>query len=157
MIIRLVLGRLGDWTLDIVGDGEAAPMYHKIAEELHLRKVNFYGFQKPEPFYEDSYIFLLTSWSEGWSLSLVESMQYGCVPVAFDSFPSVKDLIDNEENGFLVKYHNLTMLSEKIYFLMQNAEVRESMAEKAMLSMKKFSLQNIGKKWNELLMSSIVE
>lgn len=44
----------------------------------------------------------MTSTFEGFGLVLVEAMQHGCVPIAFDSYPAVRDIISHGENGILI-------------------------------------------------------
>ena len=47
-------------------------------------------------------ILCMTSNYEGFPMVLVEAMQYGCVPFAFDSFPSLYDIINDGINGVIV-------------------------------------------------------
>jgi glycosyltransferase involved in cell wall biosynthesis len=44
----------------------------------------------------------MTSAYEGWGLTLTEAQQMGVVPIAFDSFGAVYDIIENEYNGLII-------------------------------------------------------
>jgi glycosyltransferase involved in cell wall biosynthesis len=84
------------------------------------------------------------------TMTLVKTQSFGNVPVAMDSFASIRDIIDDEQNGFIAQNDDLNALAEKICLLMDNAELRERMARNGMESVKKFSVENIVNKWEEL-------
>jgi glycosyltransferase involved in cell wall biosynthesis len=143
-------GKYNDWHLTIVGDGEGLPATKEFAQKLQLKNISFEGFQNPENFYKRASVFLMTSAFEGLPMTLLETQNFGCVPVAMDSFASVRDIIDDGQNGFIVPNDDLNTFVEKIYILMDNAELRERMARNGMESVKKFSVENIVNKWEEL-------
>ena len=41
---------------------------------------------------------MITSNSEGYPMTLVEAMHYSCIPIVYDNFSSVYDIIDNNKN-----------------------------------------------------------
>lgn len=91
-----------DWKLTIVGGGCALEDAKRMVREMKLERVSFEGFQDPRPYYERASIFCMTSAWETFGLVLIEAMNYGCVPVAFDSYATAKDIIDDGKNGILV-------------------------------------------------------
>lgn len=58
-------------------------------------------------------IYLNVSESEGMSLSMLEAMACGCVPVVTD-VSGVDDVIHNGENGFVVPVDRLIEIADKI-------------------------------------------
>ena len=62
-------------------------------------KRNFLGFANPKPYYESCPVICLTSTKEGSPMVVVEAMQYGCVPIAYDSFAALADVVDNGVTG----------------------------------------------------------
>lgn len=139
-----------DWRLIVVGDGPDLGEAKKIANNLGCKRISFEGMQKPESYYERASIFCMTSSYEGFGLVLVEAQTYGVVPVAFNSFTSVTDIIINGESGFLVE-----PFDEKAYIgilseLMSRHEIRQSISKNCMKSAMKFSLEKIGDEWLEL-------
>lgn len=74
-------------------------------------------------------------------------MQFGCIPIAYDSFDAIKDVIVDGETGILVlpfkEKDYITFLRE----LMSNTEVRDRMALAAYRFVKKFSKDEIIKDW----------
>lgn len=70
-----------------------------MACKLNLRNIEFKGTQPSEPYYAESSVLCMTSTYEGFPMVLIEAQQYGCVPMAFDSFEAVHDIIEDGENG----------------------------------------------------------
>ena len=140
-----------DWTLKIVGDGSNKPNLERLAGKLKLKHVEFLGYQSPEKYYEEASIFCLTSAFESFGLVLVESMAFGCVPMAFNSFETACDIIDDGVNGKLIKPFNLDEYAREMIYLMDNYEQRQKMALNAIEKSKAFNIDAIGKQWYDLI------
>ena len=96
-------------------------------------------------------IFLMTSEREGWGLTITEAMQRGVVPVAFDTTSAFHDIITDGENGFLVKEGELKTFASKIEQLASNEQLWQDMAEKALVSANRFSLDRIINEWEKII------
>jgi glycosyltransferase involved in cell wall biosynthesis len=142
-----------DWELTIVGDGPDMERSKKMAR--NLPRINFKGWQDPQNYYLNSPIFLMTSSYEGFPTTLIEAQNCGCVPVVMDSFLSLQDIVENDENGFIVPNKDKEAFIEKVCMLMDNIELREKMAKNAMDSCKKFDVGKIAKEWENLFMELI--
>lgn len=139
-----------NWNLKIVGDGPDLEMMKRYAHDLELKNYSFEGYQSPEKYYADAPILCLTSSYEGFGMVLIEAMRYGVVPVAFDSYASVKDIIDDKKNGLLVNPFNLNEYANALSMLMTNVEQRESMAYNSIIKADTFTISNIGERWLQL-------
>lgn len=93
----------------------------------------------------------LTSIYEGWGMVLTEAMQFGCVPIAFDSFPAVRDIIIPNETGILVKPFSKKEYIFKLTHLMEDDNYRNQLSQKGFEYVKKFDTSNILPKWIELI------
>lgn len=140
-----------DWVLRIVGDGEDLCSYQKLAKQFKLKHVRFLGNQKPISFYSTASLFMMTSAFEGWGLTLTESQQFGVVPVAFDSYASIRDIIEEGKNGFLVPFGNVKKFARKITWLMENSETRSRIALNCLKSVCRFEMSEIIPRWKSLL------
>lgn len=80
-------------------------------------------------------IAVLTSRYEGFSLSLIEVMSQGLVPISF-SVGVAPEIIHNGENGFIVR--NLEEAEEKIKKLLNDAALRHRLALAAKETAKQF-------------------
>lgn len=139
-----------DWKLIVVGNGEDETYYKKQVQKLNLRNISFEGRQNPIAYYERASIFSMTSRYEGWGLTLTESQQMGVVPVAFDSFEAIHDIIKDNYNGLIVPNNDVELFAQRLMWLMQHQEERRQMAVNGLQSCQQFSMENIVKKWREL-------
>ena len=139
------------WKFIVVGDGTDLQDEKRYAQEIGCSDVIFTGFQDPAEFYAKSQIFVTTSASEGFGMVLVEAQVNGCVPVAFDSFASLHDIIASGENGIIVRNNDLDEFASQLHNLMSNEQLRQSLADNAMKSCRKFSVEKIADQWEELV------
>lgn len=141
--------------LYIVGDGEELPKLKSIVDKDKLNdKVIFTGYKTKEEMEEyicDSSIFLLTSWSEGLPMVLLEAMSYGVPCIAFSTKSGVSDIIDDNVNGFIINNRNKNKYIEKIDELLNNKELLNEFSSNSIIKAKKFTAKEIIKKWQEVL------
>ena len=82
---------------------------------------------------------------------LGEAMQYGCVPVVYDSFAAASDIIDDGINGRVVRHFRHRDYVAAIEELMDNAAKRNSLAEAARQKAAKYCMENVKREWYGLL------
>lgn len=80
-------------------------------------------------------ILLITSRYEGFSLSLIEGMSQGLIPICFP-VGVVPEIICNGENGFIV--NTIYEAKEKISILLKNIDLRKKMSKNAKETSQKF-------------------
>lgn len=142
---------LPEWHLNIVGNGQDADMLKEMAHKLNLKNISFEGFQDPVPYYERSSFLCLTSTFEGFGLVLAEAMQHGCVPLAFDSYPAVRDIILPGKTGELIQPFNEQEYAHKLASLASNPNNLAILAENARRHIQEFSPGKISIQWNDLI------
>ena len=138
------------WRLEIVGDGPSRGELEALAGTLGLQRVTFEGFQKPEKYYRRAPIFCMTSAFEGFGMVLIEAAAFGCVPVAFESFAAVHDIISDGENGALVPPFDLDKYAETLAALMSDDALRERLAANTAQICEKFAPAKIVDRWEAL-------
>lgn len=144
-------GRFADWTLRIVGYGPDENYYHKLVARLGLKHVVFEGKTESRPFYRKASIFMMTSAFEGFGLVLTEAQQMAAVPMAFNTFASLSDIIEDGKNGFAIADGDRKAYAEKLMLLMSDNAKRRSMADYAIASSQSsFSIEKITSCWNQL-------
>ena len=143
--------------LYIVGDGNELEKLKKKAGDLDLTdRVIFTGYKTKEEMEEyilDSSIFLLTSWSEGLPMVLLEAMSYGVPCIAFKTRSGVADIIDDNINGYIINDRNKEKYVEKIDKLLNNKELLNEFSKNSIKKAKEFTSKDIIKKWQEVLKS----
>ncbi len=133
-----------NWKLIIVG-GDFANQSNsiklkKIINELNLEKhVILAGAQKDVNSYLlKSKIFAFTSDKEGFPNVIGEAMAAKLPVVSYDCVAGPSDMISDGVNGYLIPVYDDNMFVEKLNRLMIDEELRKSMAENAVQSIKKF-------------------
>lgn len=149
-IWRLIFDKYPDWSLNIVGDGEDLELLKALSAQLKLQNVYFYGFRNPKSFYETASIFCMTSSFEGFGLTLVEAMQHGVIPVAFNSYLSVTDIIDDKVNGCLVTPFKIDEYANVLSDLMASQAELERYSAAAEQKATRFDLSVIGERWLDI-------
>lgn len=148
-----LMRKFPDWRLSIVGDGVEREQLEKCSKKKKLERIYFYGLQNPVPFYCRAKILCMTSAYEGFPLVLVEAQMFGTVPIAFESFASVKDIIIDNENGLLIKSFDTENYISRLSELMINPQRMILMAQNCQKSVVKYSNESIGEKWMNLFKS----
>ena len=139
-----------DWVLRIVGGGSDENKYRRDVEQMKLERVFFEGIKEPEPYYQTASIFLMTSSFEGWGLTLTEAQQYGVIPIAFNSYASLKDIITNEYNGYIIPNNNMKDYVDRLKLLMEDSDLRHQIAKNCIESSKRFEVHVICSQWIQL-------
>ena len=160
-IIRIwhkIEAKYKDWQLVILGDGPDHDDFVEVAQRLGVQNIVFTGTRPPESYYSESKIICMTSGWEGLPMALLEAQQYGCVPIAYESFSALPDIIENGKTGFRIPAFNEQDFIEKLTYLMTHEEERECMARNSMQHSRKFAVTNIANRWlgifNKLLSPS---
>lgn len=142
---------LNDWQLIIVGAGVHEAYLKALSRELELKNMVFTGRQNPYPYYRDASLFMMTSAVEGWGLTLTESMQTGVVPIAFDSYPALHDIITDRYDGCIIPDDDLQAYADCMEELMRNREERERIARNGLVSCRRFEIDKIVGQWVEMI------
>ena len=140
-----------DWTLEIVGDGPDLSSYRAMAQQEKLQRVHFLGhigdLHQLAALYARSAIFMMTSNFEGFGMTLIEAQHFGCVPIVFDNFASLHDIIEDSINGRIIPTKDYPQYVAALSELMRNTPQREAMARQAMQSCVRFNRENHFKRW----------
>lgn len=132
--------------LVIVGDGPERKNLEQMVRNMNLdRKVYIVGKKSKEElavYFAASEIFVLNSGYEGFSHQILEAMAAG-VLVVVSAISGNKEVIDQGENGFLVKYNDEFNLIEAIKGLWQSQELRDEFSKKGLETINRFSLDRM--------------
>lgn len=140
------------WILRIVGDGEYAPDYRRLVKEKNVPNVIFEGqVDDTVQFYHKASAFIMTSDAEGWGLTLMEAQQMGVVPIAFDSYESIHEIIQDGVNGLLVKEGDCNGFVRKLHDLLSDDGERKRMAVSGLDVVNRFSIDRMMEQWMKIL------
>jgi len=98
----------------------------------------------------DSSILLSTSITESFSMVLVEGMACGVPVISFDCPSGPREIINNNENGFLIKDFNETIYMDNLQKLMHDENLRKSFGRSAKNKSYDFRIEKIIYLWKEV-------
>ncbi len=138
-----------DWDLYIMGSGNIES-FKNITQRYNIPNVVFTGSCNPYEYYKDGSILCMTSSAESWGMVLVEAQMFGCIPIAYDSYSSLGDIITDNVNGFKIAPFNKKQYAKRLEWLMENEDERNKMFEECQQSVKRFDVSIIAQKWIDL-------
>lgn len=145
-----------DWNLDIVGDGPDLEIFKSLANKFELLHCTFHGRKDPIDYYRRSSLFFMTSEFEGFPMTLVEAQMMGCVPVAFDTFDSLKEVVTDKENGRIIPNNDTEKYVDTVIELMKSSDTRLKLVQNGLNNCHRYSQQTICNRWKSLIESLVV-
>lgn len=103
--------------------------------------------------FQEYSLYVLSSVTECFPMVLLESLAVGLPIVSFDCPNGPRNIITDEEDGFLAEYQNIADLAKKILFLLQNQEQRTLFGHNAKQNSLRFSTPVVMNEWINLLHS----
>lgn len=138
-----------DWQMVVVGDGPERSGLEKRSRQME--RISFVGFQDPVEWYKRAGMFCMTSNFEGWGMVLVEAMTFGVVPLAFDSYASVRDIITDGETGYLIPPYDIDEYARKLGEIMDKDESwLADMGARCRDSVRRYSIKKVVDQWEQL-------
>lgn len=122
-----------DWKLIILGDGPERENLEKLIRDYSLeRNVYLLGFTNEiDEYLKKASIFAFTSKSEGFPNALLEAMCAGLPCVSYDCLTGPSDIIEDGQNGFLVKLNDIDEFRIKLLRLMDYPMLRRCFSHSA--------------------------
>lgn len=144
-----------DWKALVLGSGRHLEYNKKYALRNNTKNLEFLGsVENVETYYKRASFLVMTSIYEGWGMILTEAMNYGCIPCVFDTYESLRDIIDDDTNGIIVPKFNYRLLTSRIEELMNGSEKFSLMQVAANKKIEAFTKDKIVDQW-ELLLKSL--
>ena len=142
-----------DWKLDIYGEGSCREELQRQINSLQLGdKIKICGRNNNiidvYPLYS---LHLMTSRYEGLPMTLIEAQACGLSSVVFDYQYGASDIVSNGHNGLIIEQGNRKLFIEAAMKMMSSKELRKEYGINALEIVKRFSKENIFKKWIKLI------
>lgn len=143
-----------EWEFHIFGTGEDQQQLNEEIQTKNLTETVFLRglTQNIESEYLNSSMFVLTSRWESFGLVLIEAMTLG-LPVVSFACDGPKNIVKNQENGYLIPKENVPQLAEGIEKLIENEDLRKKMGENSIVLSESYNEKNIIPLWNQLVQS----
>lgn len=146
-----------EFYLVILGDGADKEMFQKLAASKSCAdKVLFLPFtNNPFGIIKNARCVTLTSNYEGFPMVLVESLSLGTPVVSLDIISGPSEIVEHNKNGLLIAERSLPLFSEALHKMCFDDTLYNTLKMNSESSVEKFSMQNISKKWNQILQHAI--
>ena len=144
-----VIVRHPDWKLQIWGQGPDEERLKAQIERMNLQEhVLMMGYTS-EVQYEMSKasLFVLTSRSEGFSLSTIEAMSVGIPTVVYNSPGGLPYVVKDKVTGFLVPLYDEDAYVDTVCRLIEDEELRKTMGQAARKEAEQYRLDGIIQRW----------
>ncbi len=147
------------WKLKIIGDG---PLKESIMQIVRSKQLEDYIIIEPatleiESYYRNASIFIMTSHFEGLPMVLLEAMEHGIPIVAFDCPSGPRQIINDNEDGFLITNNDNEQFVARTIKLIEDETLRKKMGEKARNNIQRFSTTQIVPLWENMIKSILNE
>lgn len=151
---NLIRKNTPDWEAIVVGDGPDRQVFEKYVRKNGINNLKFIGYQEDTAkFYKRAKIILITSFGEGFSLALTEAMSYGVVPIAFNTYEALSDIIIHGKTGFIIPPLKNKIMAKMCLELMEDSSLLRKLSQSAKLDITKFDAEFIVSKWINLIQS----
>jgi len=144
--------------LVVVGTGPEEKKCRELVERLGLaNKVKLLGHIPHEQVakcYNVADIYVLTSFWEEWSNTIMEAMA-SSVPVIATNVGGNPYLVKDKQTGLLVPPKDSHVLAEKIRYVLDHSDEMKKITSNAYLSIRKFTKQDIGKRYKKTIVEVI--
>ncbi|MCM3788901.1 glycosyltransferase family 4 protein [Domibacillus indicus] len=142
-----ILKKCPNVMLLILGKGNKESELKAYVEDEKLKNIQFLGYRNDVHFILSmSEVATLLSKREGLPKSLMEAMSQG-VPCVVTDIRGSRDLIKNNENGYVVPLNNDETLINAFIKILQNDQLRDKMSKKSIELVEPYLMSNVLKEY----------
>ena len=149
-----IASQFPNWKLQIMGAGNMKSkelLMGMARKPIAQEQFEFVPYQKnPISVYQKADVFVLSSRYEGFGMVLIEAMSQGCACVACDYKGRQREIVTDGEDGLICETDNVSQLADKISVLIMDETLKRKIQSNAISSSKKFELNRISQRWNEI-------
>ncbi|UQS81862.1 glycosyltransferase [Bombilactobacillus folatiphilus] len=132
---------------------EEAELVNKTVQDLHLQNhVSFKGIVSDlAPIYDRARVVLVTSYSEGLSLALLEANSHGVPMVSYNCRYGPSEIVQDDQNGYLVPQDDIDLAAQKVSQILQDDQLAQRLSDGAYNTVDPFSPATSWQKWQHIL------
>lgn len=148
----LVHNKYPNLALIILGEGGERQSLEALRATLGMENSVFMEglVSNPNHYLRGAELSVLTSDSEGFPMVLCEAMACGLPVVSTEYHIGARDLVKDNENGFVVAKGDVQAVAEKIIFFIENEKARIEAGISAKDSVERYTIESLDKQWKAL-------
>ncbi len=141
-----------DFKLNIYGNGPEIEI-ERLKEKIDgFYNIEFHGPTKNvKEKLEENNIFIMTSFYEGFPNTLVEARSQGLPIVAYDTFESLRWLVKDNFNGYIIPFEDKQKFADSITKIINSEDTYYNMNKNALKMSESTEYSKIMKKWIEII------
>ncbi len=148
-----------DWQVKIFGNGSQQSI-KKLKQKIDILGISNSFFLLPstkniQEEFQKSELYVMTSLNECFPMVLLEAQVCGLPIVSYDCPNGPRNIINDNDDGFLIPIHDTNDFAEKLSLLMTRKDLRAEMSRKSKKNVLKFNKNDIMSDWNKLFKSLI--
>ena len=140
--------------LSLIGDGTEKEKIENKIKDYHLEnKIHLLGTLNSKEISKhlvDSTIFLMTSYTESFGIVLLEAMEAGILPIAFDTAQGACEILENDKE-ILIPNRDINLMAEKVLYYFNNRQVLQKKILENNKRKNKYNIKEVQKLWIALL------
>ena len=119
--------------LVMVGTGSQENKLKQLVTDLKIEdKVYFEGWQTDlAPYYNSANLYVVTSYSEGYNLTVIEALAAG-LPIIMTDVGLAGEIVKNEENGLIIKPNNEEELIKAMERIIEDKELEQTISSNSL-------------------------
>ena len=155
---KIVIQQLPEARLEFWGKGAEKNKLQDLINNNNLQQyitLNDYT-DEPHKVYQKGLFSILTSKTEGFALSILESMANATPVISYDIRYGPQALIDNGKNGLLVEKNNIDLLADSMISMFKNPDKAMKMGRAALKKVETtFNQTNYEKAWEDVVTKAL--
>lgn len=152
-VAKKIFKEHGDWIWDIYGEGTYRKEIENMIHENNLENNVFLkgNVNNLNELYGNYSFFVMTSYYEGFPLSLLEAQSFNLPIISFNCPTGPEEIIINNKNGYVVNAYDTEEMSKKIINLIENQNKRKIFSKNARNGLTKYSINDILSIWYQVI------
>lgn len=145
----LIADKYPDWRVEVYGHGDMQQELQELVDSLNLTDKFLFCGRTNFPYYQmkRASIFVLSSFYEGFPNVLCEALFAGDLCISSDCVSGPRELIKDNENGWLFEVANSAQLADILDYCIKNQDKLNHIRNNAEESVKGLYLEKNIKKW----------
>lgn len=145
--------QIKNWKLYLVGNGELKAQFETYINTNNLQDHVFLMPPRQDVafYYKQASLFLLSSKTEGFGMVLLEAISFGLPCISFDCPSGPRDIIKNNENGYLIEQNDTIAFEQALVKLITDPTLRKEMGSKSFEISNNWNDEKMLAQWNTIL------